>query len=313
MRRPFYIIFNSVRIVFLAGTVLLLDSCLQPHARTDLDTTSSGTINISADETFKPIIDSEIKVFESNYPNAKIIVHYKPEAACLRDLIKDSSTRLVIVTRGLTKEEEAYFKDSIKFAPPYGLLANDAIAVVVNNQSADSFITMNKIRALLEGTTADNEKIVFDGSSATSTVRYAVDSILRGKPLNGDKVIAVDSSLAVIDYVETHKDAIGLVGVSWLGDKNDTTQTSFVKKVRIASVQCSICDDDNIFVKPYQANIAQNRYPMVRGLYYILKENYDGLGNGFVNFMSQEKGQLIFWHAYLWPTRNLMFREAAIQ
>lgn len=313
MRKAFYIIFNSVRIFILAGIILSLDSCLQPHARTDLDTTSSGTINISVDETFKPIIDSEIKVFESNYPNAKIIVHYKPEAACLRDLIKDSSTRLVIVTRGLTKEEEAFFKDSIRFEPPYGLLASDAIAVVVNNQSADSLITMNKIKSLLEGSTADKEKIVFDGSSATSTVRYAVDSILRGKPLNTNKILAVDSSQAVIDYVATHTDAIGLVGVSWMGDKTDTTNMSFLKKVRIASVQCSVCDDDRIFVKPYQSNIMQQRYPMVRGLYYILKENYDGLGNGFVNFMSQEKGQLIFWHAYLWPARNLLFREAAIQ
>jgi phosphate transport system substrate-binding protein len=42
---------------------------------------------------------------------------------------------------------------------------------------------------------------------------------------------------------------------------------------------------------------------LVRGLYYILKENYDGLGSGFANFMEYEKGQLIFWRAYLGPTR----------
>jgi phosphate transport system substrate-binding protein len=45
------------------------------------------------------------------------------------------------------------------------------------------------------------------------------------------------------------------------------------------------------------------RYPLVRGLYYILKENYGGLGSGFANFMQYEKGQLIFWRAYLGPTR----------
>jgi ABC-type phosphate transport system substrate-binding protein len=51
----------------------------------------------------------------------------------------------------------------------------------------------------------------------------------------------------------------------------------------------------------YQANIAMGRYPMVRPLYYILEENYDGLGSGFSNFLIYEKGQLIFAvHTCFW-------------
>ena len=52
-----------------------------------------------------------------------------------------------------------------------------------------------------------------------------------------------------------------------------------------------------------EANIAGGRYPMVRPLYYILKENYKGLGSGFTNFLIYEKGQLIFQRAYLLPAR----------
>ena len=73
------------------------------------DTTTSGTIHISVDESFKPIIDSQIKVFEASFPNAKIIADYKPEAECLRDLARDS-TRMIIVTRSLNREEEAFYK-----------------------------------------------------------------------------------------------------------------------------------------------------------------------------------------------------------
>src|SRR5687767_8142570 len=69
------------------------------------DTTTRGTIHISVDESFKPIIDSQIRVFESSYPNAKIIAHYKAEAECLKDLDNDS-IRMVIVTRALSKSEE---------------------------------------------------------------------------------------------------------------------------------------------------------------------------------------------------------------
>jgi len=67
-------------------------------------------------------------------------------------------------------------------------------------------------------------------------------------------------------------------------------------------LQCARCEEE-IFVRPYQANIALKRYPLNRGLYYILKENYAGLGKGFVNFLTHEKGQLIFRRGYLVPDR----------
>ena len=308
MREFFKIFFIGIKVSLFAIALSMMDSCDQ-HVRTDLDTTNSGTINISVDESFKPVIDSEIKVFEALNPKAKVIAHYKPEADCLRDLAYDSATRMVIVTRGLTDKEEQFFQDSLKFIPSYNVIAHDAIAVVVNNNSEDSFITMNKIRALLQGSSSDKEKIIFDGLNATSTVRFAVDSILKGKPLNNEKVMAVKNSQAVIDYVETHDDAIGFVGVSWIGNKGDTTQLSFLKKIKIASVECTACGSD-IFVKPYQANIILKRYPVTRDLYYILKENYEGLGSGFANFMSLERGQLIFLHAYLGPIWDFSIREA---
>jgi phosphate transport system substrate-binding protein len=114
-------------------------------------------------------------------------------------------------------------------------------------------------------------------------------------------VVAASSSEGVIDYVSKNTDAIGLVGVSWIGNRDDSTQLSFLKKVKIAKVECNKCD--GVYVDPVQYNIAAHRYPMVRPLYYILKENYDGLGSGFVNFLIYEKGQKIFYRAYLLPAR----------
>ena len=60
---------------------------------------------------------------------------------------------------------------------------------------------MEKIRGILDGSTGDKEIAVFDGLSATSTVRYAVDSILKGKPFDPKKVFAAKSSQDVINYV----------------------------------------------------------------------------------------------------------------
>jgi phosphate transport system substrate-binding protein len=264
------------------------------------DTINSGTIHISVDESFAPIIDEQIKVFMSQNPKAKIIPHYKPEAECLKDLLEDS-TRMVIVTRGLTPDEELFYKDTLSFIPMWGKLANDAITVLVHNNSKDSLFSVAEIKSMLNGTTNYPYELVMDGLKATSTVRFLIDSVLRGQPLAG-KIKAAQNSEGVIDYVSNHPNALGFIGVSWIGNKDDSSQLTFLKKVNIAALQCANCGED-VYVRPYQANIAMKRYPLNRGVYYILKENYAGLGKGFVNFLTHEKGQLIFRRGYLVPDR----------
>jgi phosphate transport system substrate-binding protein len=300
---------NSSGIVryMIALLSIFLMSCGQ-NKRTDTDTPESGTIHISVDESFKPVIDSEIQVFEALYPKAKIIADYKPEAECFKDLIKDS-TRMIIVTRGLSPEEERYYKDSLSYSPTWSKVADDAIAVIENRDSPDSLYSMAEIRGILEGSTPDKTLAVFDGLKETSTIRFTVDSILRGKPFDPKKVFAESGSQEVIDYVSTHQNTFGFVGVSWIGNPEDTAQMSFLTKVRIVSIQCS-CPEQS-YIKPYQANIILKRYPMIRGLYYILKENYSGLGTGFGAFLSHDRGQKIFSRAYLAPAKmNFSIRTA---
>ena len=312
MRVPLRHIYKNGKGLLIGfSSFLLLSACGSNGNKTPQETPTSGTLNISVDESFRPVIDSEIQVFESSFPNVKIIAHYKPEAECLRDLTTDS-TRMVIVTRGLTHDEETFYRDSFHLTPSQYRLAFDAIAVIVNNAAKDSIFEINELQAMLDGSDQQHQPVM-DGLSATSTVRYAIDSLLKGHPL-GKNVTAARSSEEVINYVATNPRAVGFIGVSWIGDQNDPKQTSFLKKVNIASLRCTSCPTylKPTYVKPYQANIATRRYPLVRSLYYILKENYSGVGNNFANFLQYERGQLIFYHAYLWPA-NMSFQERDIQ
>ena len=74
---------------WLVGIVLLavLSAC---RSKSDgpTDTYSSGVISIAADESFEPIIQEEIDVFESLYPLAGIVPRYTTEVEakmCIRD------------------------------------------------------------------------------------------------------------------------------------------------------------------------------------------------------------------------------------
>ncbi len=286
----------------LAFLILVMSGCKSFKEQEDElpDNSRKGTLHVSADESFKPVIDEQVKVYEANHPGTKIIVQYKYEAECLKDLLIDS-IRMVIVTRRYNEDEKEFIVDSMRKSPKAMTVARDAIAVIVNPQDPDSLFTMTEIRQILTGTFKKNLIPVFDGVKATSTVRFVIDSVLRGDSLT-PKAMAARSSEGVIDYVAKNPGVIGFIGISWIGNPEDTSQLSFLKKVRVAAIEST--DIPEAYVKAYQANIYIKRYPMVRDLNYILKENYKGLGTAFANFMSGEIGQMIFRRAYLAPAQK---------
>jgi phosphate transport system substrate-binding protein len=98
-------------------------------------------------------------------------------------------------------------------------------------------------------------------------------------------------------------DAIGFVGLSWIGDSYNATQLEYLKKVNLGLVECTKCEEKGLYARPSQATISRGQYALSRAVYYILKENATGLGTGFMNFMSMERGQLIFRRANLVPAK----------
>lgn len=263
------------------------------------DSFHSGTIHISCDETFKPVIDEHIRVYMADFPDTKIIVHYKPEAECLMDLYNDT-IRMVIATRGFNNSEKAGILDSTGVGPQMFTVARDAIAVIVHPQARDSFFTVQEIKDLIIGKLKKDLIPVFDGLSATSTVRFMLDSVLNGQSL-GSNVTAAPSTQEVVEYVSKVKNAVGFVGVSWVGNQEDSTQKSFMNKIRIARLEST--DSAGFYVKPVQMLIYTGSYPLIRDLIYVVKEKHQGLGKAFGYFLQSQRGQLIFRRAYLQPVK----------
>ncbi len=301
---------KGYNLLLLLSAVWMAAGCKSYRQQQDeqTDTPLKGTIRIVADESFKPVIDAQVKVYESNRPGTHINVSYMPEADCFNAVWPDS-VRMLITTKELSREERQYISDSVHVRTEQAVVARDAVAVIIHPGAADSLFTMIEIREILSGRFKKNLIPVFDGIKATSTVRFIVDSVLRGESLTS-KALAARSSDSVINYIAAHPDAIGFIGVSWIGDSEDSSQLSFLKKVKIAYIEST--DRPGSYILPVQANIYTKRYPMVRDLVYLLKEKHRGLGTGFAKFMTEEIGQLVFKRAYLVPMlRN--FRVRPIQ
>lgn len=298
-----------IYVMLLAGLSFLACKRKKPAPT---DTGTSGTIHISVDETFKPIFDEQIRVFESSYPKAKIIAHYKSEAECWEDVMNDS-TRMVIVTKKLNQNEINYYADSLGLYPQTGVLAYDAVALIINRNEKDSVFEKKEVADMLKGKSKMPYKPVFDGIRATSTVRFAIDSILMGDTLDTKMITAAKTSSEVVKYIAENKGYIGFVGVSWIGNPEDTAQLRMLNQVRIAWLPCVSCNDSS-YTKPWQEEILTRRYPYSRGIFYVIKENHVGLGKSLINFMKGDRGQLIFRRGYVVPAERIfMMRETRLK
>lgn len=272
------------------------------------DTPTSGDVNIVVDESFQQLFDTEIYTFQALYQNAKVHANYLPESEAIQRLINDSC-KVVVMCRDLTRLERKRFEQANIF-PISTKIAEDAIAFVINKENTDSSMTVEKIKSILLGKDSlwkwAQEKtmpieqrkinIVFDNNGSANT-SYIKDTLLQGKPFSKNS-FAVKSNPEVIDYVSKNKNAIGVLSVNWISDRDDTLTVSFLKKIKVLALAK---DSASKAVKPYQAYIKTKDYPFTRGVYMINRQTRAGLGMGFVSFVAGEKGQIMILKAGLIP------------
>lgn len=275
-----------------------------------IDTTTTGSIYIAADESIRPVIEAEEMVFESIYPDAHIHFIYVSEQDAVKLLLSDS-VKTAILTRHLTDSEKKHFDDT-KIIPRYSPFANDAIAIILNNDCKDSVFTLGQIEDILNGqTTTINEteknkmkdiplKVVFDNESS-GAIRYLKDSLLHGKNL-AKNCFAVNNNQAVIDYIEKDKSAMGIIGMAWISDRDDTVAHGFLNRIKVAElIPKDISDPFVPSMKPYQAYVALKQYPLWRKIEFVNCSGRSGLGTGFASFVASDRGQRIILKAGLVP------------
>lgn len=302
---------KTVKQLQLIGLLLmpvLLSACHSKAKDSRTDTYTSGVIAIAADESFRPIVQEEIDVFEGLTPLAGIVPRYVSEVEAVNLLLKDS-LRLAITSRRLTPEEMNSF-NSRKFFPQEIKIATDGLALITNLDNPDSLISVGELRSILTGETKQwkelypssrlgDIRLVFDNKNS-STVRFAADSICKGAPLSSD-LKALKTNRQVIDYVARTPNAIGIIGVNWLSDRNDSTGLSFSREVRVMSVSAAAKATAQNSFKPYQAYLYYGDYPLTRSIYALLNDPRSALPWGFASFLASDRGQRIILKSGLVP------------
>lgn len=281
--------------------MLLVCCCLlgQGCKQASEDSPVHGHTRVVADETLFPVVDALDDMFESTYPKTTIDVTYLPESRAFQQFIQDS-TLVIVSARKLTPAEAEHFK-RLNINPRTAILANDAVALLVNPSNPDTNLRCDQVKQIFQGAINDWHQVspanksgginlVFDhqGSSTVSFIRTTA-----GRDSLPPNSYALANTEAVVNYVASHPNAVGIIGYSWLSDFDDPVCRQLNAKVKVMAL--SPCDAGQApgFYKPFATNVLEKKYPFSRQVFVINRETKAGLGTGFSAYIAGQLGQRI--------------------
>ena len=267
---------------------------------------------VACDESFENIMEQEINVYEYIYPKEDVLAYYLPENACIDSIMAMGSVKAPVVGRPLTEQEVSYLRSNKKVVHQKKI-AVDALAIIVNLANPVEIMSRKDIAEILSGDVTRWDqvepcklgeiKVIFD-HQGSSTVKYMRDSIMNGRPF-GPNVSAVKTNPEVFKAVAENKNAMGVIGVSWVSsdmrgqeksveelaqavEKSDTTQLDFNADVKVLKIRGN---DVVAAYKPYQAYIFDGSYPLYRSVYMISTAPGGTIAHRFYSFVTGFQGQ----------------------
>ena len=305
-------------VVVVLASIMLFTSCINRGVKPLNETPTRGDITISVDESFQPLLETEIFTFTHLYTNAYITPQYKPEYEVIEDFMNDS-VKVMVTSKKLTDYQTQYLRESLIVARTI-TFAYDALALVTHRENLDTLINYDTVRDIFLGKVTNWKQInpksnlgeiqvIFD-NNGSGNIRYFKErfELTGALPSN---FYAMKTNPDVIDFVSRNKNAIGIVSVNWISDSKDSLSLSFLKKINVLAVSNQFLDSRTLY-RPYQASIYDKSYPFTREIYLISRETFSGLGTGFIQWATAEQGQRIALKAGLVPA-NMPMRLVEIK
>jgi phosphate transport system substrate-binding protein len=105
--------------------------------------------------------------------------------------------------------------------------------------------------------------------------------------------MAANNNNEVISFVEKNVNALGVVAINWISDKDDSISHGFLQRIKVAGISQEYDTEGTGFYKPYQAYIYDKSYPLIREVYAVNRETFTGLGTGFIKYISNEGQRIV--------------------
>ncbi len=275
---------------------LLLASCAQEQEELPTRGTMLGLVC----ESQHAVMLRQEEEFERLYPDARVSLIATSTRDAIVQFLNDS-VRFICVDRALNSEERRV-AGKADIALTEIVMAEDALGVIVHPDNPIASISINELRDVFSGRTTDwasLSRATYSGSilpALTGRNSGTCELLMRTfLTLDGDPHLAcvADSHRNVLDYVGTHRGALGIVSVASL---RDTART-----VRVLAVRTIDSTGSTVTAALHQANIHMGIYPLHYPVHVYVRTESRGVPSGFATYMASAPGQKVFLNAGLVP------------
>ncbi len=277
--------------------ILLLAGCGHEPGSTVL---TKGDLILECDEAVAAVMKLEAADFHTQYQEANVILRQAEGRAAISDFAADS-VEVIVTARPLNKQErDALAGGKIQFQEYK--VALTAVAVIVPSERKGLELRTGQLDSIYTGTltrwpgTRRPIDAVMGGRDA-STNEVFKDVILKGKEFS-PAVTPMDSSAALVAYVGSHPDAIGIVGLNWLSSgAEDVAPVS----IGTPGFRPDSTEPYGAFYPPGQYYVYKGYYPLTTPIYIYNRRQLQDVADGFIAYVSSPPGQRIFLNSNLVP------------
>lgn len=259
-----------------------------------------GILNLGCDPDIQSAVNQEVEIFRYDHDSVEVNIRYQSEEELLQHF-KQGNASTILLTRHLEEAEIERFKKDTIYIRQLSV-AYDAVAIIGHRQLDDSNLNLEILRGYFNPKGNSAVKVVFDRENK-SVVSHVLQ-VLGYRNEVSKSVYATADPAEVINYIESHDDAIGFIPFNLVSDTDDERVKQLLKRVKILSLTAKNQQGELVRVSANQSDIATGDYPLTRTVNAITRFTYsDGLDWLFINFMSQSRGAKIFLKAGLIPAR----------
>jgi phosphate transport system substrate-binding protein len=259
---------------------MLLASCAQPQLAA---TPAPVVLHLAGSTSMQPLLHDLAAAYSERYPNVSFDWASMGSTAGL-EVLRRGNADLALVSRELLPDEEVDALSS-KALLAYTVIAEDAIAIIVNEKNPLRGLSLHELRKIFAGQASRWDELGGPAMDITVVSREdgsATRDVFEALTMNGRGVtsmaLIMPGSQAVTEYVAAHEGAIGYVSIGYLGPG--------VTALAIEGVQ------------PSRGRIEDGSYPLTRPFLLVTLPNPGSAVTAFVQFAQSVAGQAIVQRIY---------------
>jgi phosphate transport system substrate-binding protein len=279
--------------LLLVACLICLPACRQPANTQPInvpDNSPSTYIENKGSDTLVNLALAWAEEYQKRHPEIQISVTGGGSGTGFASLI-NGTIDIANASRDI-KQEEIDSALASGFTPVEHIVANDAIAVIVNPNNPIDNLTLVQVSGIFKGEITnwnevggeDRPIVKLSRETNSGTHIYFLETVIRLGNQNDKNIFSADtlllpSSEGVIAEVRDNPNAIGYDGLGYV--------TDHVKMVALAPTET------DAYILPSAATVTNGTYPIARHLFMFTRGDAEGPQKEYLDWILSEDAQAI--------------------